>query len=349
MVARPPELDGLDTLGVVGPTLALADQIETAAEGVGEIAGLPAHEDIEQVVLLGAGDAGVAAEFVASVGDPFGSVPCIVVEGYSAPTFVSEATLCIALSRSGETEETLEAAEAAAIAGARMVVIGGGGRLVELGRSWQAPVIEIDPALPTERAALGALAIPPMLVLEQTGLWPGASDWIARTVEQLRRREAELSKPDSAAATLARTIGRTMPIIYGAGDIGGAAARRWKSQCNKHAKIPAFAGRLPELTHDEIAGWGQHGDVTRQIFTVVQLRHEDEHPQVMRRYELMRDLVDEVVHEIVDVEAEGDGSVAQMFDLAYFGDVVSLHLAMNEGTDPGPVPAVARVETELTD
>lgn len=349
MSLRPPELDGLDTLGVIEPTLRLADQVEAAAKAAGDVAGLPAHEDVEHVVLLGAGDAGVAAEVVAAVADPFGSVPISVVEGYSAPTFVSEATLCIALSRSGQTEETLEAAQAAALAGARMVIVGGGGELVALGRSWGATVVEIDPSLPTERAALGALAVPPMLVLEQVGLWPGAGDWVQRAVDQLRVRETELAKPDSIAARLARTIGRTIPIFYGAGEIGGAAARRWKASCNKNAKIPAFAGRLPELTHDEIAGWGQHGDVTRQVFTVVQLRHEHEHPQVMRRYELMRDLVDEVVHEIVDVEAAGDGSVAQLLDLVLIGDAVSLHLAAAEGTDPGPVPAVARVEAELLD
>lgn len=348
MVDRPPELDGLDSLGMVDSTLALADQIEAAVVSTGEIAGLPEHDDIENVVLLGAGDAGVVAQCVAAVAGPFGSVPCVVVEDYSAPTFVSESTLCIALSRSGETEETVEAAETAAVAGARMVIVGGAGRLGALGHSWHVPVIDIDPSLPTERNAFGALAVPAILALEQTGLWPGATEWISSGVDQLRRRSLELAKADSPAAKVARTIGRTLPIVYGAGPIGAAAARRWKAQLNKNAKIPAFYGRLPEITHDEIAGWGLHGDVTRQVFTVVQLRHEHEHPQVMRRYEAMRELVDEVVHEIVDVDAQGDGSLAQLLDLIYFGDLVSLHIAANENTDPGPVPAVEQVKAEVT-
>ena len=29
--------------------------------------------------------------------------------------------------------------------------------------------------------------------------------------------------------------------------------------------------RLIHLTHNEICGWGQHGDVTRQVFTLVLL------------------------------------------------------------------------------
>ena len=107
--------------------------------------------------------------------------------------------------------------------------------------------------------------------------------------------------------------------IYGGGPIGAVAAVRWKCQVNENAKAPAFANRLPELCHNEVAGWGQHGDVTRQVLTLVQLRHDFEHPQVGRRFELVDDLVDEVVGAIHDVQAEGDGPLAQLFDLVLHG------------------------------
>ena len=86
-------------------------------------------------------------------------------------------------------------------------------------------------------------------------------------------------------AALARQIGRTLPIVYGGGALGEVAAVRWKGQFNENAKVAAFANRVPELTHNEICGWGQHGDVTRQVFTLVLLRHDYEHPQVGRRFE----------------------------------------------------------------
>ncbi len=70
--------------------------------------------------------------------------------------------------------------------------------------------------------------------------------------------------------------------------MGAAAATRWKTQVNENAKAPAFAAVYPELCHNEIAGWGQHGDVTRQVITLVNLRHDAEHPQVARRFDLRR-------------------------------------------------------------
>jgi len=67
---------------------------------------------------------------------------------------------------------------------------------------------------------------------------------------------------------VARLIGRTIPLIYGSTGMNAVAARRWKTQINENAKTPAFFAVQPELSHNEVAGWGQHGDVTRQVFLV---------------------------------------------------------------------------------
>jgi glucose/mannose-6-phosphate isomerase len=83
------------------------------------------------------------------------------------------------------------------------------------------------------------------------------------------------------------------------------------------------------------------------VFTLVELRHDHEHPQVMRRFDLVRDLVDEVVAGIEEVRAEGEGALAQLFDLMLFGDFVSLHLAYEAGVDPGPVPVLEDLKAAL--
>ena len=41
---------------------------------------------------------------------------------------------------------------------------------------------------------------------------------------------------------------------------------------------------------------------------------------------------------------KGDGALAQLFDLIYIGDFVSLHLAAHEGVDPGPVPTLVEIK-----
>ena len=336
----------LDSVGMFDLAAALPEQVAAAAVLDADLDGLPDHEDIEHVVVLGMGGSGIAGEVVRAVAAPFMSVPLTVVKGYEAPSFVSEGTLCFAVSFSGGTEETLEAAQAAAAAGARMVALSNGGPLAELAAAWDAPHIAL-PDIPMPRAGIGAVSIPPLLVLERVGLFPGATQYVADAIDQLRRRRDELIVDGSVAHLLAAAIGRTIPLAYGGDALGEVAAYRFKCQANENAKVPAFWGALPEMCHNEICGWGQHGDVTRQVVSVVRFRHDFEHPQVARRFDLTLPILDEVVHDVLDVQASGEGALAQLFDLVIQGDFASLHMAVEAGVDPGPIPVLDQLKQEL--
>ena len=85
---------------------------------------------------------------------------------------------------------------------------------------------------------------------------------------------------------------------------------------------------------------GPNGDATRQLITLVNLRHDAEHPQVSRRFDLVTEALREVMADVVEVRAPGEGDLAQLLDLALVGDMVALELACHEGVDPGPVPVV---------
>ena len=63
--------------------------------------------------------------------------------------------------------------------------------------------------------------------------------------------------------------------------------------------------------------------MTRQVFSLVTLRHDHEPGRRRRRMAVVEDMVDEVVHERHEVRAEGDGALAQVLDLVFQGDVVS--------------------------
>jgi len=274
-------------------------------------------------------------------------VPVLVFRNYHVPAFVDESTLVFAISFSGDTEETVEAVTAAALQGARVVAVTQGGELAHLAESWGAPIVRVADDIPQPRTGLGALAIPPLVVLEDIGLFPGAGYWIDAAIEQLRSRRDQLAKPENVAQLLARRIGRTVPLIHGGGGLGAVAAQRWKTDINENAKCPAFWNAQSELCHNEVSGWGQHGDLTRQMFTLVNLRHDFEHPQVMHRFDLTADLLDEVVSSVESVQAEGEGELAQLLDLILVGSVTSVHMALQEGVDPGPIPAQEQMKHAL--
>lgn len=333
----------LDSLGLRDHLFALPEQMLAASRRLELTGTLPDHDDVANVLLVGTGAAGWVCDLLAAVAGPFMPVPVVVHKGFEPPSFVDPSTLVIAISASGASPEAVSAATTSVAAGGRLLAVTSAGPLGALADAQAAPTVFLPVAeepIPT-RARIGALAVPVLRSLEQMGLFPGATDWIVAAVTQLQARRTELQADDNPAAELARALYGTMPIVYGGGSAGTVAAARWKVQLNQSAKTPAWTGTLPDVVHGEIAGWGQHGDITRQVLSLVLLRHDEEPPELAEQYAAVEQWTEEVVTGIHTVQAAGEGALAQILDLGFFGDVVALELAERAGIDPGPTPAMA--------
>src|SRR4029450_9454 len=97
------------------------EQVAEAAKVAAGIEGLPAADEVDNVLVLGMGVGALPGARLAAVGGSFVPLPLVVARGYGPPSFVGPGTLCFAVSYSGDTEETVEAAPAAAPARARLV------------------------------------------------------------------------------------------------------------------------------------------------------------------------------------------------------------------------------------
>jgi glucose/mannose-6-phosphate isomerase len=339
-----------DSLGFLDSVATLPEQLAAAHEVTGEaIDGieLPDAESIRNVVVLGMGGSGIAGDVLNAVASGLLPVPVTVLKQYRTPRFVGPGTLVFALSYSGDTEETLSMTHGALEAGATVLTVSSGGALAALPSTAN---ITCPPGY-MPRAALGALVAPLFVTLFKLGLLPEAHALLVRAQEQLARRRdqcrPDVAGPTNPARELARKIDRTIPLIYGGGAIGAVAAMRWKCDVNENAKAPAFWAAHPELDHNEIGGFGQHGDVTRQIFTLVELRHGSEHERLTPRFDFTRGLIEECVSQVIEVQAEGEGRLAQLLDLMYLGDWMSCYLALANDVDPGPIDAITALKAAL--
>lgn len=335
----------IDSLGLREAVFDLPEQMSAAVRSLTVTGPLPAHDEIANVLVLGTGAAGWVGDLLNAVAGPFMPVPLVVHKGFEPPSFVDASTLVVAISASGDSPEVVASAGICVEAGARLFAVTSGGQLGAMADAAEAPTVFLphapadEPHVPP-RARVGALAVPVLKAFDSLGLFPGGRDWIAAAIAQLRTRRDQLAGEGSDAARLARVLSGTMPLVYGGGVLGGVAATRWKAQINQSAKSPAFVGELPDVVHGELAGWGQHGDITRQVLSLVLLRHDDEPPAVSEQFDLVETWSDEVMSTIQTVRASGDGALAQLLDLAFFGDVVALELAAQYGIDPGPTVVI---------
>ncbi len=137
--------------------LALPEQVADAAASVEHgIEGLPDRDRVSHVLAIGMGGSGIAGDVLSVVAGPFVPVPIAISKDYELPGYVGERTLVFAISFSGNSEETIEAATEAAALGAHVVAVTAGGELARLAGEWGRPVLRIPPGIPMPRAGLGA-------------------------------------------------------------------------------------------------------------------------------------------------------------------------------------------------
>lgn len=302
------------------------------------------------VVVCGMGGSGIAGDVLAAVAADRATVPVGIVKDFDLPAFVGAETLVFAVSYGGTTEETLAATRAALDSEATVIAVTAGGLLGDIADERGLPRIPV-PWGAQPRAMLAAQVLPIIVVCERLGLIPGAGDDVAEAVERIETCIAACSatspEDKNPALAIARRLDRRVPLVYGTPGPAAVAAYRWKCQINQNAKAPAFWNVYPELDHTEICGWGQHGDITRQMIALVQLHGDREPDPIERRLGATAELVEEVVADIVDVATDAGTPLGRFFDLALTGDYVSLFLAALAEVDPGPIEVVDRLRETL--
>ncbi|MFM8973667.1 MAG: hypothetical protein ACKOOG_13750, partial [Actinomycetota bacterium] len=104
-----------DTLGFLDAVVGLPEQLADAHRAAGTVdpARFPDAADVGNVVVLGMGGSGISGDVVSAAFSDELPVPVTVLKTIRVPAFVGPGTLALAVSYSGDTEETVAMATAA--------------------------------------------------------------------------------------------------------------------------------------------------------------------------------------------------------------------------------------------
>lgn len=323
---------------MIDDVLAIPDQLRDALWRV-ESACLEATE-AAGVLVCGMGGSAIGGDLAAAALGARLTRPLVTVRGYELPSWATPAWTVLCSSYSGATEETLACFAAAEALGARRIVASTGGSLVEGAREAGVPVVGL-PGVFQPRAAVAYMFTIAAEVAALAGVAPRVHTEIDAAAAFL---EAERESLRFRAEEIAGLLKGTAPVVYGAG-LTAPVARRWKTQLNENAKLPAFFAELPEADHNEICGWTT-AEEARGIAAVF-LEDRDQHPREARRFELTAEAVADSGATAVRVESAGETRVARLLWATMLGDLVSLRLAEARGVDPLEIAALERLKAAL--
>ena len=310
--------------------------------------------DFDGVVLCGMGGSAIGGDLVRGIVEPTAPVPFAVNRGYDLPGWVGEGTLVIASSYSGGTEETLSAFEEARDRGADLVVVTSGGALADHAEADDLDLVTIPGGL-QPRAALGYSLGVVLRLARALGLAALPTDEVEAAIAAARDRAAahdeDADGGEAGAANPARDLSATfveaLPVIYTGVGLLEPVGMRWRTQIHENAKHPAVGNVLPELDHNEIMGFESGPEAVLSTMQVVALRDADDHPQVAKRFDVTRELVEPRVAGWTEIESSGASRLDRALSLVQLGDAASFWLAVRKGVDPTPVETIQSLKKRL--
>jgi glucose/mannose-6-phosphate isomerase len=338
----------IDAGGMLGQIAGLAGQLERGYATARGTEGLPTGEGVRNVVVCGMGGSGIAGDVLRSLYADRSRVPIVVSKGYALPNFVGRDTIVMALSFSGDTDETLASFDDAVRIGARVVAVSAGGELKNRAEEEGVPHVSVPADVAMPRAAIGYLAAAPIGILDAAEVIPNAAAAIAETGAALRVQVAGLSADralaENDAKTLASWIGERTVLVWAPEGVGETAALRWKNQLNENAKLPAFVATFPEMNHNEIEGWSsERGDG----YALVVLRPAREPRWLGRRIAATLKAIENAGLDAREARGRDGSPMVRLFSLIAMGDYVSVYVAILRGVDPSPVPVLTTLKEEL--
>ncbi len=299
------------------------------------------------VVFAGMGGSALAG-LISGVWPGYG-IPFELCRDYTVPRYLSDRTLFVAASYSGNTEETVAAVTEAAARGAMIMVIAGGGRLQEMAeqKNWphliipkvQQPRFAVFYSLKALVKMLQAVSLIPPAVENELA---GAATYLRDSV---RSWTAVVPATKNPAKQLAQELMGKSIVVY-SGPKLMSAAYKWKISFNENAKNVAWLGTLPEFNHNEFIGWS--GLPAQKPYAIVDLRSNLEHPRVQKRFLVSETLLSGLRPTPQIVETQGDSLLGQILWTVTYGDFVSIYLALLNGVNPTPVDLVEKFKTALS-
>lgn len=294
------------------------------------------------VVVAGMGGSGIGGRIAAGLLYGETAIPVLSWHDYELPVVASKGTLFIAVSHSGDTEETLAAYHQAARRRCRIVAITSGGELARVASRAGHPVVLIPGGMPP-RAALGYLFGSLLAVLEQSGVCRSHERDVAEATSLILARCGCWHRQ---AGRLARTLAGRLPVIYSTSRLLDAVVDRWRFQFNENSKVMCHTHFLPEQNHNEIVGLGGP-DFLSDRLVIIALVEPGTHPRTRLRLRHMLAIKRGTFERAVLVEAEGRSLLARAFSLVALGDLVSVELARRLGLDPMAIRPIVELKRRM--
>lgn len=306
------------------------------------------YKEIKNIIISGMGGSCISGDLLRNYVYDKSEIPVTVNRSSVLPGFAGKDTLCVFLSYSGNTQETLMCTKEALKRGCKIIIVSRGGEIVNIAKENNIPLVQIQGKEKMPRAAIGDLFFSLVGIMSKIkGLNISISEVESsiNSLDEIRKEYDIKHKTDNYLLQLALKLKDKNIVIFGITPYTESIALRWKNQFNENSKKTVIFNSFPELTHNEIINMAsQELDIENYYFIV--LRDQNEDKFLKKQVDTTLSFFEKSAG-IDNIATKGDNILERQIKMLYMGDYLSIYLALLRGVDPSPIEAIMSLKEKM--
>jgi glucose/mannose-6-phosphate isomerase len=297
-------------------------------------------ENIKHIVVAGMGGSGAIGDMFASILSK-SKIHVNVVKGYTLPQTVDSNTLVIAISVSGNTDETLSVLKSAHLLGCKIITFSSGGKMKEY---CEINKIEyrVVPQYHSPRASFTSYLYTILKVLHST--FKIKHDDITKSIIEMKKTRDKIMSSnlsnENPSLKLAKSI-TGIPVIYHPFGLQSAAIR-FKNSLQENSKIHAMVENIIETCHNGIVSWERISNAQPIL-----IQGADDFIKTKERWKIIKEYFENNKIEYHETTSVTGSILSKIINLIYVLDYSSIYLSVINKTDPTPVKSIKFVKSKL--
>lgn len=295
------------------------------------------------LVLAGMGGSGTSADIIYDILYDKVDIPVYVIKGYHLPSFIDSNALAIAISSSGNTEETLSIFAEAHKKGLKIIGISSGGLLEKVCKDNNYMHLKIKETI-APRYSLPSILFAVLNVISNIEGIEWLKDDVYKSIDIMKEISNNISIDTDIKNNIAKQIAlyfkSSIPVTY-TSPYCRSIGIRFKNSLNENSKSFAITSDIIEASHNEIVVWSK-----KDNFKPLFIKDVRDGEEIRTRFDIFKDIIG-IQHEFYELPLFSKNALAHLIGTLYLLDYATVYLSVLRGIDPLPMEPIILLKEKM--
>ncbi len=293
--------------------------------------------DINHIIFAGMGGSGALGDIFSAILSK-SDIHVGVVKGYHLPNTVNSNTLVVAISISGNTDETLKILESAHMKDCKLIAFASGGKMEQICLEKNIEYRKIE-EIHSPRASFPSFLYSILNILSE--VIPIKKEDVLESILELEKLQKKISSErlseDNPALSLAKWI-KGIPLIYFPFGLQSAAIR-FKNSLQENSKMHVIIEDIVESCHNGIVAWEKKSNIQPIL-----IKGTDDYIKTKEKYQILTEYFQSNKIEYKEIISIKGNILSKIINLIYLLDYSTIYKAVLNQIDPSPVKSIEYVK-----